>query len=338
MSAGIGEAPPLVSVVVPVYCSTSTVDELARRVERVFAELPFDYELILVDDGSPNPDTWPTVEAVAKRDPRVVAIQLTRNFGQQAATLCGLRAARGDWVVTMDDDLQHRPEDIPSLLEHREHDIVIAQFARKRHGVLKRMISRMKSEFDRIVIGRPRGLQLSPFRLLCRTVVAGMLVISTPNPFIPALMLHVSRDVVGAPATHDARREGRSGYGLPGMLRLFGNLIINNSSLLLRWVGQLGIFFALASFAIAALVAFRKIVYDTPVTGWTSLLATMLLLGGLLLFGLGIVGEYLIRIIEASEAKPTYFVRRRLGSGAADGAVRPLPGVRPTQHEERAAQ
>ncbi len=329
----------LVSVVVPVYSSTRTVDDLAERLARVFEDLPFDYELILVDDGSPNPETWPAVEAIARRDPRVVAIQLTRNFGQQAATLCGLRSARGDHVVTMDDDLQHRPEDIPALLEKRDHDIVVAQFARKRHGLFRRVTSRIKSEFDRIVIGKPRGIQLSPFRLLSRTVVDGMLAISTPNPFIPALMLHVSRDVVGASATHDLRGEGRSGYGLFSLVRLFGNLVINHSSLLLRWVGQLGIAFALASFGMAAFVAFRKLLYGTPVTGWTSLFATMLLLGGLLLAGLGIVGEYLIRIIEASEAKPTYFVRREVGSSPAGRAAAP-PAVASgtSQHEEHAAQ
>jgi dolichol-phosphate mannosyltransferase/undecaprenyl-phosphate 4-deoxy-4-formamido-L-arabinose transferase len=325
----------LISVVVPVYGSANSVDELAARLERVFGALDDDYELILVDDHSPTPETWPTLERLATGDPRVRALQLTRNFGQQAATLCGLSEARGDWVVTMDDDLQHQPEDIPALLGERHHDIVIAQFERKHHSLFKRATSRLKGWFDRVVLDKPRGVQLSPFRLLSRTVVDGMLRISTPNPYLPALMLHVSRDLVGVPAVHRPRGEGRSGYGLSQLVTLFSRLIIDNSSLLLRLVGHLGVLFALVSFLLAGTIAVRRLLHGTPVAGWTSLIATMLLLGGLLLFGLGIVGEYLIRIIEASEAKPTYFVRRRTGS--ADSPVAVVPS-RPAEQEERSAQ
>jgi dolichol-phosphate mannosyltransferase/undecaprenyl-phosphate 4-deoxy-4-formamido-L-arabinose transferase len=302
-----------VSIVIPVFDSP-VLEELVDRIDAVFRGRPEDdYEIIFVDDHSPDPRVWPTLERLACERERVRAVQLTRNFGQQAATLCGLHEACGEVVLTMDDDLQHDPRDIPRLLTHAHCDIVIGQFERKRHSLFKRLTSRIKGLFDQILIGKPRGIQLSSFRLLNRTVVDGILSIRTPNPFLPALMFYVSKDVAGVPVSHGARQRGRSGYTLGKMVRVFSNLLINNSSLVLRLVGYVGISFAVVSFLLAALVVYRKIVYGVAVQGWASLFAALLLIGGLLLISLGVVGEYLVRIIESSEGRPTYFVRRRLG-------------------------
>jgi len=302
-----------VSIVIPVYDSP-VLEELADSIEAVFRTRPEDdYEIVFVDDRSPDPGIWPTLVRLSEERERVRAIQLTRNFGQQAATLCGLREASGEAVVTLDDDFQHDPADIPKLLAHADRDIVIGQFERKRHSPFKRLTSRIKGYFDRILIGKPRGIQLSSFRLLGRTVVDGVLSIRTPHPFLPALMFHVSKDVVGVPVGHGARRGGRSGYTLRKLFRVFSNLLFNNSSLVLRLVGGVGVTFAAVSFLLAAVVVYRKIVHGIEVQGWTSLFATLLLIGGLLLVSLGVVGEYLLRIIESSENRPTYLVRRRLG-------------------------
>jgi len=302
-----------VSIVIPVYGSL-VLEELADRIDSVFRNRPEDdYEIIFVDDRSPGPWIWPTLERLAQERDRVKAVQLTRNFGQQAATLCGLREARGEVVVTMDDDLQHDPEDIPSLLAHADRDIVIGQFERKRHSLFRRVASRIKGLFDQILLGKPKDIRLTSFRMLGRTVVDGILSIRTPNPFLPALMFHVSKDVVGVPVSHGARHGGRSGYTLRKLIRLFSNLIINNSSLVLRLVGAVGISFASISFLLAALVIYRKLVYGVAVQGWASLFSALLLIGGLLLVSMGVVGEYLIRILESTELRPDYLVRRRLG-------------------------
>ena len=140
----------LVSIVIPVFNSSDTLEELAVRIAEVFSEQPDDeYELIFVDDSSILPETWPTLVRLAEEDPSVGAVQLSRNFGQQAATLCGLRESRGDVVITMDDDLQHVPEDIPEFLKLSRFDVVVGQFDRKRHGLFKRTTSRIKGLFSR---------------------------------------------------------------------------------------------------------------------------------------------------------------------------------------------
>jgi dolichol-phosphate mannosyltransferase/undecaprenyl-phosphate 4-deoxy-4-formamido-L-arabinose transferase len=300
----------LASIVIPVYDSPA-LELLADGIEEVFRERDEEYEIVFVDDASPDPRIWPALERLAHERGNVRVVQLTRNFGQQAATLCGLREARGDVLITMDDDLQHEPADIPLLLAHADRDIVIGQLRRKEHHFFRRLASRAKGVFDRIVIGKPKGLELSSFRLLSRVVVDGVLAMRTPHPFLPALLFHVSKDVVGVPVSHSRRAAGRSGYTLRKLLRLFSNLVISNSSILLRAAAYTGLLFAAGSFAVAAIVVYRKLAHDIAVAGWTSLFAAVLLIGGLLLVSVGIIGEYLIRIIESSEARPTYVVRRR---------------------------
>ncbi|OFW09499.1 MAG: hypothetical protein A3H96_04015 [Acidobacteria bacterium RIFCSPLOWO2_02_FULL_67_36] len=300
----------LVSVVIPVY-NTSVAEEIVDRIGAVFASRSESYEIVFVDDFSPSQDVWPRLAALAARNPAVRAIQLTRNFGQHAATLCGLREAGGDVVITMDDDLEHSPEDIPALLAHADRDIVLAQFKSKRHSLPTRIGSRIKSFFDWVILGKPRHLQFSSYRMLSRVVVEGMLSIRTPHPFIPALMLHVTKDVTGVEVEHRQRREGHSNYTFRKRVRLFNDLLIHNSSLVLRLVGNTGIAMAGVSVFVAGNTIYRKFAHGIAIGGWASLFAAQLLIGGLLLFGLGVIGEYLIRIIESSETRPTYLIRRR---------------------------
>ncbi|HEX2122401.1 MAG TPA: glycosyltransferase family 2 protein [Thermoanaerobaculia bacterium] len=303
---------PDVSIVVPVYNSPDIV-ALLDRIDAAFRGRAERYEVILVDDGSPDPRLWPRIEQLARDRNHVRVVQLSRNFGQQAATLCGLQEARGSYVVTMDDDLQHDPADIPLLLAHADRDIVIGQLVAKQHHLARRAVSRVKNVFDRLVIGTPKGLQLSSFRLLSRTVVDGVLAMRTARPFLPALMFHVSKDAAGVLVTHSRRASGRSGYTVSRLLGVFSNLVISNSSILLRAGAYAGFTLAFLSFVLAGVVIYRKLAHGVAVQGWTSLFAAILLIGGLLLIGLGIIGEYLIRIIESGEAKPPYIVRRRRG-------------------------
>lgn len=300
----------LISIVIPVY-NSSVLENLAREIDAVFANLPEEHEIIFVDDFSSNANVWPTLTQLAAEHQSVRAIQLTRNFGQHAATLCGLNESRGDLVITMDDDLQHSPQDIPRFLALNDSDIVMAQFKNKQHSLFKRLTSRIKGVFDQIIIDKPKGVQLSSYRMLSRTVVNGTLSINTPHPFIPSLIFHVSHNVAGLEVKHRQRQGARSGYTLWKLFRIFTNLLINNSSLVLRLVGYVGILLAGVSFLIALITIYMRLMHEIAIMGWTSLFAALLLIGGLLLFSMGLMGEYLIRIIETSEAKPTFFVRRR---------------------------
>ncbi len=303
----------LVSVVVPVYNSIRSLAELVDRFEAVFADLGVAWELIFVDDHSPNPDTWPALVALSER-PAVRVVRLTRNFGKPGAMMAGFAEVRGTRVVTVDDDLQHRPEDLPALWEKRDHDVVIGAFPRREHSAFKRAVSAIKARFDAIISGKPAHITITPYKLYQRHVVDGILAASrTPYPFVGAAMLYVTRDIVMVDVTHEARKYGRSGFTVSKMLRSFLNLLINHSSFLLQVVAVVGVGFAGLSILLAGYYLYRYFFVGIGVQGWTTIMLVMLFTNGLLLFSMGVVGEYLVRAINASERKPAYVVRTVLG-------------------------
>ena len=300
------------SIIIPVFNSEKSIFLLSEKIHKVFLKIKENYEIIFIDDKSENKKTWPALEKTAQKNKNVKIIQLTRNFGQQAATLCGIEAAVGEYIITMDDDLQHSPEDIPLLIQEKhDYDIVIGRFIKKKHHIFKRIASRIKQYFDYKLIGKPAHIQLSSFRLFNQKTAKAMLNINTSYPFIPALMFYITKSVVNVDISHYARFEGKTGYSLRKMLKVFSNLIINNSSLMLRFIGYMGIFISMLSFIFGTALIVQKMIYETRVAGWTSMMVLLLFLGGILLFTLGIIGEYLIRIISGIEKRPSYFIRKK---------------------------
>jgi dolichol-phosphate mannosyltransferase/undecaprenyl-phosphate 4-deoxy-4-formamido-L-arabinose transferase len=313
----------LFSIVIPVFNSTATLEQMAERIETVFSGLPqFEYEIIFVDDASERTETWPTLQRIAARDPRVRAVQLMRNFGQTAATFCGMKLARGEYIVTLDDDLQHAPEDIPLLIAERQHDVVFGQFRELRHSAYKRWLSHTKNLLLSILIDKPRNVQLTSFRLFRRELAQAMLsVVTSPQATLPPLLFFMTRDVATVQVTHNARQDGSSNYTLRRVLRLAKNLLLNETVLLLRLIGQLGLAIAALSFVGGILVIANRILLKSMVAGWASIMIVQLVIGGLILFCLGIIGEYLARLISGVEGRPAFVIRReaaraRMGTDA----------------------
>lgn len=300
------------SVVIPVYNSNRTLPELVQRINRVFEkEIKESYEIVFVDDFSPNPDTWKTLLDLSKADSNVHAFCLARNFGKPGALTCGLSQARGRWIITMDDDLQQQPEDIPKLTALRDHDVVIARFPYKNCSRFKKIASNIKSRFDVHLLGKPRNLETSPYKLIKRHVVQSMLNIKTPSPFIMALILNVTADLVNVDVSHMERKYGHSQYVLRKSLAQFSNMIFNNSSFMLRLMSLAGFGLAIFSFFLGAFFVFRKYWLDHVVAGWTALMVVLLGSTGMILFCLGILGEYVFRLISSSEKRPAFVIREK---------------------------
>ena len=298
------------SIVVPVYNTSTTLIELAERFQKLFDEVVHDtYEIVFVDDSSPRPESWSTLIELAAQSDRVRAIQLMRNFGKAGAVLCGFQEARGRYVVTIDDDLQQYPEDLPALLEQKHHDVVIGAYGARQDSLMGRMASRIKSWFDCKLLGKPGHIQISPYKLFKAEIVKAMLEIRTPYPFIPALMYYLTKDVVNVQVTHHRRAQGRSGFTLAKKVRQFLALLINNSAFLLQAVAALGILMAAPSLLLGVVITFRKLIYGINVSGWASLMVVLLVTGGMVLFSLGVIGEYLLRIINGVEQRPPFVVR-----------------------------
>ncbi len=301
---------PEYSVVVPVYNSVNSVRELAERVTRVFQEeLQTTCEIIFVDDGSTNPETWKTLEKLASAYSDITCVQLTKNFGKPGALMCGLSYVQGQYTIIMDDDLEQRPEDIPKLAEHKDHDVVVAQYPRKHSSYLARFGSWFKAEIERIAMGKPVGLRLSAFKLCKSSVIKNMLAIKTPYPFEAALLLIVTKDIIAVPVNVDNSKGQQSRYTFWRRLSQLSRLLVNNSSILLRFIGFLGIGMAIVSFLVLIYIAFKATFFQTA-SGWASIICTILLTNGVILFAVGVIGEYLVRIVHSIEGRPAYFVRQ----------------------------
>ena len=299
-----------ISVVVPVFNAAGTIEELVMRINSSLSQTSVDCEIVLVDDHSSDL-TWEKLCALYDEHENLKVIRLTKNFGQQCATLCGLFRSTGCIIVTMDDDLQHRPEEIPVLIEKiREgHDVVMARFDQKKHSIFKLFTSKGMDFLNKILIGKPSGLRLSSFRAFRNSVIEQMKEIGTSYPFIPAMIFSMTSDIVNVTLEHDVSRKGRTTYSLTKYLKIASNLIVNNSSLLLKLTGLFGILISIVSFCFGAFLIVRKLVLGEVLVGWTSTIVSIYLLGGLTLFSLGVIGEYLLRIIVETTNRPYYFIR-----------------------------
>jgi dolichol-phosphate mannosyltransferase/undecaprenyl-phosphate 4-deoxy-4-formamido-L-arabinose transferase len=302
-----------ISVVIPVYNSSESLKQLCEQFEIYKQGKTYEiHEVIFVNDCSPNPQTWPTLQQLAEKYKWVKALRFTRNFGQQAATYCGLANATGDYILTMDDDMQHHPKNIASFAELGEHDVVIGKITERKSSFLDKLTTNMKSYFDFQVLGKPKHISLSSFRLIRKEIVDEILRIKNVKPFISASIFHITRDVVNVAFEHQARSEGKSNYTFSKRIKLFTLIIIDNSSLLINMLRRIALLTFVISLAYILILLFRKAVLGHGMLGWTSTISAIVLFGSLNLLGISIIGEYLIRIFPIIENRQTYVVKDKL--------------------------
>src|SRR3546814_909067 len=228
----------MISVVIPVFRSGDMLEALHARVTSVLADLGGDWEIIMVDDAS-NDGTFARMCELHQRDQRVKAIRFARNMGQHHATLCGIKRARGDVVVTLDDDLQNPPEEIPALLAKLDegNDLVIGKIReRKRHSAWRNFCSSMMQALVSKILEKPRDLSLSSYRAMSRRGADALAAYNGVQTYLPALMFgSIPHDrIANVDVAHEQRGQGSSTYTLRKLLKLSSHLLINNSRIPLR--------------------------------------------------------------------------------------------------------
>lgn len=311
-----------VSIVVPLYNSEKILPELYERLTNVMTRQGYDYEFVMVNDDSPD-GVWSVLESIAKSDQRLKAVALRKNVGYDCAVMAGLARAEREYVVTMDDDLQHAPEDVPVLVNAIEagHDVVYADFVRMRESAVKRLGSRMNDYLARLIINKPRDIYLSSFKIFQREIAREICAYEGPFPYIDGLIFQVTSSIAKVPAEHHARVSGRSNHGIRESMRIVFSFCTTFSILPLRIATIVGV--SVSSVAcLAGLVIFvQKVFYgfEMDVEGWTSIMLTLLILGGVQLMALGVIGEYVGRSYMNINRKPQYVVRRTTSKGSGDG-------------------
>ncbi|CAB4561696.1 unannotated protein [freshwater metagenome] len=302
---------PGLSVVVPVYRGGRTIEELRRQIATAMADLAVDWELVFVDDASPD-GSWKIIEAMSTEDARVRGIQMSRNYGQHAALLAGIRAARFDVTITMDDDLQHRPDQIAVLLAALDDDtdLVYGQPEIEEHAPWRNVTSRLAKWVLATTIGAEQARETSAFRAFRTALREGWRRVSDPFVSIDVLLSWTTTHHCAVTVVMDERSVGTSNYTFRKLVLHMINMLTGYSTRPLRAVTWLGFLASAFGFAVLLYVIIQYLVSDSSVPGFAFIASLVALLGGMQLFGLGMIGEYLGRVHVRSMDRPTYMVRR----------------------------
>ena len=303
------------SIVIPVYNSERIVGETIDRVVDTFTRAGLKFELILVNDGSPD-GSWEVIADRARRLPGVVALDLLKNYGQHYANLAGLAEATGDYVITMDDDLQNPPEEALRLIDKAVtggHEVVFAEFAQKAAPGFRRIGSRLIGQVNRRIFGQPADLVVSNFRILRRDVVDRILGSRTAYPYLTGQALMFSGDRANVTVRHDPRPVGRSNYNLGRILKLVVTILFSYSSWPLRAAALLGFTVSALSFLLGGVLVIRALVRDDGVPGWTSIMVLLSVFAGTIIALLSMIGEYVVRTLNTVSSSEAYHVVRRVG-------------------------
>jgi len=304
----------LVSFVIPCYRSEKTIRAVAVEIDGAMAALPqYEYELVLVNDCSPD-GTFSVLRALAEENPRIVAVDLAKNFGQHAALMCGMRHTKGDIVVCLDDDGQTPADEVGKLLEKLEdgYDVVYASYEDKQESGFRLFGSNVNRRMTEIMLGKPKELELTSYFAARRFLVDEMLRYEHCYPYVMGLVLRSTKRICNVPVHHRARETGHSGYTLSKLLSLWMNGFTSFSVKPLRIFTWVGCCATLAGLLYTLVIVIRFFTVHMAPLGWTTTTALLLIFGGLILLGLGLVGEYVGRVFMCVNATPQYVEREVL--------------------------
>ncbi|MDD6289854.1 MAG: glycosyltransferase family 2 protein [Eggerthellales bacterium] len=310
----------MVSVVIPCYYSEKTISAVVDQTRRVLVDAGYDYEFVLVNDGSTD-GTFAQIQELCHRDPRVVGVDCAKNMGQHNAIMAGLLRTRGDAVLLMDDDMQTHPTQVTKILQALEEsgcDVVFAQWPEHKEALWRRLGSRFQAWTVRVLTKRPKDVYSSNFFAMRRHVRDEVVRYRGPYIYIQGLVFRATDSVCNVEVEHFARQEGRSGYTLKSLVRLWST-VLGFSLAPLRmalWLGMIAC--ALGLIGAVALVV-QHFVDPVLVEGWTSLMVLSLVLGGLNLAFLGLIGEYLGRTFMTVSNAPQFALRTVLDARDSKG-------------------
>ena len=320
-----------ISVVIPCYHSRRTLGGVTADLERMMATRPeLDYEIILVNDNPPD-ETWDLIQRLREENPRIHGICFSRNFGQHSALMAGYRQVTGDIVVSMDDDGQNPPSEIFRLIDAVDSrtDIVYADYPRKQHSRFRNLGSRLSNRMFSWMLGKPRELYLASYWAAKRFVIDEMIRCESPFPYVDGLALQSTTRIINVPVDHLPRAEGESGYTMFSLLRLWLNAFTSFSVKPLRIATVAGSGTALAGLIVGLVLVIRKLILRENIdAGWTSMMALMLFLFGVLMIMMGLVGEYVGRVFISMNRSPQYVIEYDTASSQPD-PFREKPGTEP---------
>jgi glycosyltransferase involved in cell wall biosynthesis len=297
-------------VVIPAFDSAAIVGDMLDQTAAFFEAQGWDYEIIAVNDGSSD-DSESVLRAKALSNPHIIAINLIRNFGQHNALYCGLQHSSGDFVITLDDDLQNPPEEMIHLVDKAldDYDLVIGCFHSKQHAAHRRAGSRVIAWINRYIFHQPRDFVLTNFRLIRRDVVDRICGYNTSFPYITGLVLMFSSQRANVWVEHKPRPVGKSNYNSVRIAKLVARILFSYSAFPLQLVSLIGIVFAVLAFLAGTGYLLKSLFFGVRVEGWTTIVVLLSFFSGVNLILSSMLGQYVVRILQQSGSAQSYYVK-----------------------------
>ncbi len=303
------------SIVIPVYNSSKIVSKTVQETVKSLNKTGLIYEIVLVNDGSPD-QSWEILKSLRNEHSNLRIINLIKNYGQHSAVFCGIENSVGKYIVTMDDDLQNPPEEIIKLYKKITvgYDLVFAEFNSKKHAEYRKLGSRIVNFLNKKIFKKPQGVVLTNFRIFTRAVADRVVSHNTFYPYIPGLLLMYSSSVANVTTDHHPRSIGGSNYSLKKIIKLVFRILFNYSVYPLNVILTIGIIGAIFSFLLSMYFIAKALLIGTTVPGWTTVVVLISFFNGVLLLTFGIVGQYIVRIMnQLAQSKP-YIIKDNLSS------------------------
>lgn len=310
----------LISIVIPCYNSQATIRKVVEMVMEEFKKMEqYECEFVLVNDGSPKDDTYGEIRRLGEDYANVKGVNLLRNFGQHNALMAALHYTSGDYVLGMDDDMQTHPSQITKLIHKMEEgfDLVYGCYPKKKNSFLKNLSSKINEVSSRILLGRPKDIVSSNFWMITRQVRDEVIKYDSFNPYIDGIFYRTTHKIGNVEVEHFKREVGTSNYTLKKLLKLW-LAYWNYSVIPLRISSVLGGISAAGGFLAALCIIIYKMIDPTVVVGWSSTMCIVVVFAGLILMVLGIIGEYLGKMILILNRTPQFIVRETINIADKD--------------------
>jgi glycosyltransferase involved in cell wall biosynthesis len=302
-----------ISIIIPVYNSADCLDELTNQLKNELINQ--DVKIICINDHSTD-NSWDLLKDISIHNKNIIAINLSKNFGQDCAIMAGLNHANSDFAIIMDDDLQHSPSDILPLISQLEKagaNVCYGKYINKKQSLFKNFGSWLNDKLANIVIKKPKSIYMSPFKALSRSTVEKIIQYDGPYPYIDGLIFRFTSTITELEIKHHSRFAGKSNYSLYKSISLWLRVLTNFSIIPLRISTYVGMVSSIVGFILGIFfIAAHFIGIESP-EGWPSLIVSILFIGGIQLMGLGIIGEYVGRSFLYQSKEPQYVIKEIVG-------------------------
>lgn len=302
------------SFVIPCYRSADSISQVVHEIiKTVESDARFEYEIICINDCSPD-NTYQVLKQLSQENLKIKVIDLSRNFGQHSALMAGFNHVTGDIIVCLDDDGQNPPSEMFKLIDKLDegYDLVSAKYSKKKHSLFRKIGTKISFAMSSYLVGKPKDIDLNSYYVFKRYVLDEVIKYDNPYPFVHGLILRVTRNMANVEIDHKERQSGSSGYNLKKLFGLWMNGFTAFSEKPLRIASIIGCLCAGLGFLYGMIIIIRKLFNPEILVGYSSMMAVILFLCGMLMLFLGLLGEYIGRIYISINNAPQYAIRETI--------------------------